>query len=67
MLPQQDLQQKSQLSSTLPPHNMMGSFNMPANAPADYTEFVKKMFEVCMKEVKELYSQRFTHQDQTYQ
>jgi hypothetical protein len=40
---------------------------VPANVPPEYVELMKKMFEVCLKEVKEVYSQRLVSQDQAYQ
>lgn len=65
MIPQQ-----LQSNYTPIPQNLMGSYPIPgntANPHPEYMDFMKKMFEVCMKEVKEAYTQRLVHQDQTYQ
>ncbi len=40
---------------------------VPAQVPPEYVELMRKMFEVCLKEVKEVYSQRLVSQDQAYQ
>lgn len=54
----------SSLNYTLPPQM---PYSVPAHLPSEYLELMKRMFEVCMKEVKEVYSQRIVSQDQAYQ
>ena len=46
---------------------MMAGMGPQGAVGPEYMDFMKKMFEVCMKEVKEAYSQRLAFQDQAYQ
>jgi hypothetical protein len=40
---------------------------VPQGVPPEYMDLMRKMFEVCVKEVKEAYSQRLDQQDKAYQ
>ena len=39
----------------------------PSSVPPEYMDMMRKMFEVCIKEMRETYNQRLAHQDQAFQ
>ena len=45
-------------------HPQMDNSSSP---PPEYMDMMRKMFEVCIKEMRETYNQRLAHQDQTFQ
>lgn len=54
-------------NATLPPNSMVGyGMPPPQNVSGQYMEMMKKIFDVCIKQIKEAYQTQYT-QGQAYQ